>query len=235
MTREVILTLQLRQPLPTARFEKLIDEALHAENGPALYRDVFKRALDVALVILGALPILLIVGVFALLIARDGHSPFYAQKRLGRNGRVFNIWKLRSMVPDAEARLSAYLDKTPAARAEWDRTQKLRNDPRITAIGRLIRKTSIDELPQMFNVLRGDMSLVGPRPMMPCQQDIYPGTAYYALRPGITGYWQISVRNESSFAQRAGFDTAYLAQLSLINDLRVLVKTMRVVLHGTGC
>ncbi|WP_420327315.1 sugar transferase [Mameliella sp.] len=229
------MTLQLRQPLPTARFEKLIDEALHAENGPALYRDVFKRALDVALVILGALPILLIVGVFALLIARDGHSPFYAQKRLGRNGRVFNIWKLRSMVPDAEARLSAYLDKTPAARAEWDRTQKLRNDPRITAIGRLIRKTSIDELPQMFNVLRGDMSLVGPRPMMPCQQDIYPGTAYYALRPGITGYWQISVRNESSFAQRAGFDTAYLAQLSLINDLRVLVKTMRVVLHGTGC
>ncbi|WP_421905697.1 sugar transferase [Mameliella sp.] len=229
------MTLQLRQPLPTARFEKLIDEALHAENGPALYRDVFKRALDVTLVILGALPILLIVGVFALLIARDGHSPFYAQKRLGRNGRVFNIWKLRSMVPDAEARLSAYLDKTPAARAEWDRTQKLRNDPRITAIGRLIRKTSIDELPQMFNVLRGDMSLVGPRPMMPCQQDIYPGTAYYALRPGITGYWQISVRNESSFAQRAGFDTAYLAQLSLINDLRVLVKTMRVVLHGTGC
>ncbi|WP_305967890.1 MULTISPECIES: sugar transferase [unclassified Mameliella] len=229
------MTLQLRQPLPTVRFEKLIDEALHAENGPALYRDVFKRALDVTLVILGALPILLIVGAFALLIARDGHSPFYAQKRLGRNGRVFNIWKLRSMVPDAEARLSAYLDKTPAARAEWDRTQKLRNDPRITAIGRLIRKTSIDELPQMFNVLRGDMSLVGPRPMMPCQQDIYPGTAYYALRPGITGYWQISVRNESSFAQRAGFDTAYLAQLSLINDLRVLVKTMRVVLHGTGC
>ncbi|OWV60870.1 sugar transferase [Mameliella alba] len=235
MTQEVILTLQLRQPLPTARIEKLIDEALRAETGPALYRDVFKRGLDVTLVLLGALPILMIVGIFALLVARDGHSPFYSQKRIGRNGRIFNIWKLRSMVPDADARLSDYLDQNPAARAEWDRTQKLRHDPRVTTIGSLIRKTSIDELPQLFNVLRGDMSLVGPRPMMPCQQEIYPGAAYYALRPGITGYWQVSVRNESSFAQRAGFDTAYLAQLSLANDLRVLVKTVRVVVHGTGC
>ncbi|SMX33689.1 sugar transferase [Maliponia aquimaris] len=229
------MTLHLRRPLPTARIETLIDEALGPQARPTLYRDVFKRVLDVVLVVLGGLPALLIVGFFALLIALDGHSPFYFQKRLGRNGRMFYIWKLRSMVPDADSRLHAYLAQNPDARAEWDLTQKLRHDPRITAVGRLIRKTSIDELPQLWNVLRGDMSLVGPRPMMPCQQDLYPGTAYYALRPGITGYWQVSVRNESSFAERAGFDTAYLHQLSLLNDLRVMARTVRVVLRGTGC
>ncbi|WP_417205632.1 sugar transferase [Antarctobacter sp.] len=229
------MTMHLRQPLPSARIEKLITEALTVRSGPTLYRDLFKRTLDIAMVLVAALPTLLIVGLVALIIARDGHSPFYFQKRLGRNGRSFNIWKLRSMVPDADTRLNDYLAVNPAARAEWDRTQKLRHDPRITRIGRLIRKTSIDELPQLFNVLKGDMSLVGPRPMMPCQRDIYPGTAYYAMRPGITGYWQVSVRNESSFAQRAGFDTAYLEQLSLLNDLRVLFKTVRVVLRGTGC
>ncbi|ASP19522.1 putative sugar transferase EpsL [Antarctobacter heliothermus] len=229
------MTIHLRQPLPSARIEKLISEVLAAQQGPTLYRDLFKRALDIAIVLIVALPALLIVGLFSLIVARDGHSPFYTQKRLGRNGRCFDIWKLRSMVPDADSRLSDHLAANPAARAEWDRSQKLRNDPRITRVGRLIRKTSIDELPQLFNVLKGDMSLVGPRPMMPCQQDIYPGSAYYAMRPGITGYWQVSVRNESSFAQRAGFDTAYLEQLSLLNDLRVLFKTVRVVLRGTGC
>lgn len=229
------MTLHLRQPLPSARIEKLISEVLAAQHGPTLYRDLFKRALDIAIVLMAALPTLLIIGIFSLIVARDGHSPFYTQKRLGRNGHSFDIWKLRSMVPDADKRLTAHLDADPAARAEWDRTQKLRHDPRITRVGHLIRKTSIDELPQLFNVLKGDMSLVGPRPMMPCQQDIYPGSAYYALRPGITGYWQVSVRNESSFAQRAGFDTAYLEQLSLLNDLRVLFKTVRVVLRGTGC
>lgn len=229
------MTLHLRQPLPSARIETLVKEALKAKGGPTLYRDVFKRALDMTLVLIAALPALLIVGVFALIIARDGNSPFYFQKRLGRNGRSFFIWKLRSMVPQADKRLAEYLDSDPAARAEWDRTQKLRQDPRITRIGRLIRKSSIDELPQLINVLKGDMSLVGPRPMMPCQQEIYPGTAYYALRPGITGYWQVSVRNESSFAQRAGFDTDYLKELSLPTDLRVLVKTVRVVVRGTGC
>lgn len=229
------MTVHLRQPLPSARIENLIDEAIFVKAGPTLYRDAFKRGLDILLVLLFALPVLLIVGVFGAIVARDGHSPFYFQKRLGRNGRNFYIWKLRSMVPEADRKLQAYLDQTPAARAEWDRTQKLRHDPRITPLGKLIRKTSIDELPQLWNVLRGDMSIVGPRPMMPCQQELYPGTAYYALRPGITGYWQVSVRNESSFAQRAGFDTAYLQQLSFVNDLRVLFKTVRVVLRGTGC
>ena len=228
------LTARLRRPLPSARIENLIDEALFVGSDHAIYRDVLKRLLDIVIVLIAALPTLLIVGLFGALIARDGHSPFYTQNRLGRNGRVFRIWKLRSMVPNADSNLQMHLATDPAARAEWDRSQKLRKDPRITSIGHLIRKTSIDELPQLWNVLIGDMSIVGPRPMMPCQQGIYPGTAYYALRPGITGYWQIAVRNESSFSQRAGFDTAYLQQLSLYNDVRVILKTFRVVMRATG-
>ena len=143
--------------------------------------------------------------------------------------------KLRSMVFNAEERLREFLDQNPQASVMWERDQKLQDDPRVTAIGRFIRKTSLDELPQLWNVLIGDMSLVGPRPMMVNQQHLYPGSAYYALRPGITGFWQISVRNGSSFAARAGFDSAYLRKLSLKTDLAVLFKTVGVVLRGTGC
>lgn len=229
------MTLHVRQPLPTAEFEKLIDQTLFAERPRFIYRDYAKRALDVALVLITAVPVLLVLFALALVIAMDGKSPIYLQKRVGRVGRVFQMWKLRSMVPNAEAQLQSYLDKNPEARAEWDRTQKLRFDPRITPIGRIIRKTSLDELPQLWNVLRGDMSLVGPRPMMVCQKPLYYGSAYYALRPGITGFWQTSVRNESSFANRARFEADYLRHLSLGTDISVLFKTVKVVLRGTGC
>ncbi|MBU2959680.1 sugar transferase [Citreicella sp. C3M06] len=229
------MTLHIRQPVITAEFDRLIEDTLLKAPRAQFYRDFGKRSLDVAIVLLGAVPVVLVTLVLAALIALDGKSPFFLQKRVGRHGRIFYMWKLRSMVADAESRLEAHLASDPAARAEWDRNQKLRNDPRITVVGRIIRKTSLDELPQLFNVLRGDMSLVGPRPMLVSQQELYPGTAYYALRPGITGFWQISVRNESSFAERAGFDTDYLRQVSLGTDLSVIAKTFRVVLHGTGC
>lgn len=199
------------------------------------YSDRAKRVLDIVLVLIAAPLALILVGLLCPLIMRDGGSPFYTQERLGRGGRVFRMWKLRSMVSDAEARLEAHLDACPDLRREWDAHQKLRHDPRITRIGRFIRKTSLDEVPQLWNVLRGEMSVVGPRPMMPSQRVLYPGTAYYALRPGITGFWQISVRNESNFSQRAEFDTRYLRQVSLITDLWVMLRTVRVVLCGTGC
>ncbi len=139
------------------------------------------------------------------------------------------------MVSDADARLAEYLANDPQAKAEWDHAQKLKNDPRITRIGSFLRKTSLDELPQLWNVLKGDMSLVGPRPMMPRQQVLYPGTAYYALRPGITGTWQISDRNQCSFAARAEFDADYEQSLSFARDLHILLSTVGVVLRGTGC
>jgi lipopolysaccharide/colanic/teichoic acid biosynthesis glycosyltransferase len=202
--------------------------------GGGLYRGYVKRAFDILAILLAAPVVLPAVMLLAGLIRRDGGGAFYSQDRIGRNGRIFRIWKLRSMVPDADARLEAHLAVDPVARAEWDHSQKLKNDPRITPIGRIIRKSSIDELPQLWNVLKGDMSLVGPRPMLPEQAPLYPGRAYYRLRPGVTGFWQISSRNDASFADRASFDTRYARRLSLLTDLAVLLATVRVVLRGTG-
>ncbi len=199
-----------------------------------IYRRVFKRALDFCIAAL-LMPIaLLILAPIALLIALDGASPFYWQNRIGKNGRVYRMLKLRSMVPNADKMLEGYLNKNPAARREWDELQKLKKDPRITRVGRFIRKTSIDELPQLWNVLTGEMSLVGPRPIMCDQRKLYPGLDYYSMRPGITGYWQISDRNECSFAERALFDADYYRELSLGTDFAVLTRTVRVVLRATG-
>lgn len=203
-------------------------------GNPGLYRGIFKRALDIAVVIIAAPIVLVVVGLLAIGIAFDGANPFYSQSRVGLGGRIYKMWKLRSMVVDADAQLETYLASDVAARAEWDSTQKLKVDPRITRFGRILRKSSLDELPQLWNVLKGDMSLVGPRPMMPCQREIYPGAAYYRLRPGITGPWQVSRRNESTFADRARFDTDYDRTLSLATDLGLLVATVRVVVHATG-
>jgi len=199
-----------------------------------LYRDHLKRVLDLGMVILAAPIVLIVVAVLALLVRRDGGPAFYWQNRVGQNGRIFRCWKLRSMVVDAESQLAAHFARDPAARAEWDTHQKLKRDPRITPLGRLIRKTSLDELPQLWNVFRGEMSLVGPRPMLPEQRALYPGEAYYQLRPGLTGFWQISDRNDSSFAARAGYDARYNARLSLLTDMLVLLTTAWVVLRGTG-
>lgn len=229
------MTMHLYQSVKSNEFESLVVGALDGARTSSVYRGVAKRALDIMLVLLATLPALMIALPFVLLVALDGRSPFYRQRRVGRNGAVFNMWKLRSMVPNADQMLEGYLAANPAARSEWDLTQKLRHDPRITKVGHLIRKTSIDELPQLWNVLKGDMSIVGPRPMMVDQQKIYPGTAYYALRPGITGFWQTSVRNDSSFADRAQFDTDYLRQMSFLTDFRVMLRTVRVVVNGTGC
>lgn len=199
-----------------------------------LYRHGVKRALDMMLILLAlpfVLPLLLLM---ALAVMTDGHSPFYRQERVGRNGRAFNLLKIRTMVPDAKAALEDYLARNPEAKAEWDETQKLKCDPRITWAGRLLRKTSLDELPQLWNVIKGDMSIVGPRPMMPEQRALYPGQAYYHLRPGITGAWQVSDRNEGSFAGRAKFDADYYNNLSLATDCSILLRTVAVVVRGTG-
>jgi lipopolysaccharide/colanic/teichoic acid biosynthesis glycosyltransferase len=210
-----------------------VQGAQNATTG-GIYRRFGKRALDVTAVLMASLFVLPVVGLLALLVARDGGKAFYTQDRVGRNGRIYKIWKLRSMVSDADARLEAHLAANPEARAEWDATQKLKNDPRITRFGAILRKSSMDELPQLWNVLTGDMSLVGPRPMMPCQMELYPGRAYYNLRPGITGSWQVSARNASTFADRAKFDTTYDRALSFIADTKLLIATVRVVLKGTG-
>jgi exopolysaccharide production protein ExoY len=199
-----------------------------------LYRGKVKRWLDVAFIV-AALPIVLpVLLVLVAILKLSGQSPFFVQDRIGRGGQTFRLWKLRTMVPNADARLAAYLETNEAARAEWESYQKLSCDPRITPFGQFLRKSSLDELPQLWNVLIGDMSLVGPRPMMPDQQYLYPGTAYYALRPGLTGTWQISDRNASTFAQRADYDADYERSLSFVTDFRILFATVGVVLRATG-
>lgn len=198
------------------------------------YRNFGKHFLDTVLVLASAVLIVPLVAILAAIVALDGGNPFYKQKRVGRNGRVFTIWKLRTMVPDAEARLADYLTLNPEARAEWETKQKLKNDPRVTSFGRLLRKTSLDELPQLLNVVLGDMSLVGPRPIMLNQESLYPGTSYFALRPGITGLWQISERNHTSFSERAMYDNHYEASLSVATDVAILLKTVRAVTRCTG-
>jgi exopolysaccharide production protein ExoY len=193
-----------------------------------------KRLFDIVAAACMLLLVAPLVMVLAWVVRRDGGPAFHRQERVGRHGRTFMCWKLRSMQPNAEQLLAEHLEQDPAAAAEWARDQKLRHDPRITRPGRVLRKYSLDELPQLANVLLGDMSLVGPRPMMPQQMELYPGRSYTALRPGVTGFWQVSDRNRTSFAARARYDDRYLAEVSLYTDIRVMLQTVQVVLRGTG-
>lgn len=206
-----------------------------SKAGFSTYRLFFKRVIDLFLVIISAPIVLPVILVLAFLVAvLTGGRPFYSQLRVGRNGKAFRMWKLRTMVENADALLENYLKQNPEARAEWNKTQKLKKDPRVTSVGCMMRKTSLDELPQLFNVFNGTMSLVGPRPMMVGQEEIYHGQAYYALRPGITGFWQISDRNHCGFADRVAYDTAYYSEMSFTTDLRILWRTVGVVLRATG-
>lgn len=199
------------------------------------YRDHGKRALDVVLVVLGLPVVLPVIGILALALWIEGGQPFYRQERIGRGGRRFSIVKLRTMVRNADQMLQMLLDSDPALQREWIETQKLKNDPRITRVGRLLRKTSLDELPQLWNVLKGEMSLVGPRPMMPEQLPLYGDPhSYLALRPGITGAWQISARNEKGFAHRAEMDSQYNRRLRFGLDMSIMLRTFGVMVRRTG-
>lgn len=200
----------------------------------AFYPDFGKRVLDIAIVVLTAPITVPLVALMALLIALEGVSPLYVQKRIGRNGRVFKMVKFRTMVRNADAKLDNYLQENPAAQREWDRTQKLKDDPRVTRVGKLMRKCSMDELPQFWNVLTGDMSLVGPRPMMVDQANLYPGQSYYWMRPGVSGLWQVNERNNSAFTDRAAYDDKYFNNMSFKTDCAIIAKTFVVVFRATG-
>lgn len=200
------------------------------------YREGPKRWLDLLGVCL-LLPVVLpVVLACWLAIRADGGPGFFGHWRVGQEGRRFRCWKLRSMVPDAEARLAAHLARNPAAAREWAETYKLRRDPRITRLGRVLRKTSLDELPQLWNVAMGEMSLVGPRPVTEAELAEYAGYewAYLACRPGLTGLWQVSGRNRVGYADRVRMDVAYLMRAGLAADLAILARTPREVLRRSG-
>lgn len=203
----------------------------------SLYGRIGKRLLDLMLVAL-LLPLFApIIAVIWGMTRLDGGPGFYSQKRVGMDGRIFDCWKIRTMVMNAEQVLQDLCESDPEVAREWHENQKLAKDPRITPIGGFLRATSLDELPQIWNVLRGEMSFVGPRPFMTSQEPLYQaagGTAYYELRPGITGSWQVDGRGMTTFVERIEYDEGYLANLSLREDLRLILKTVGVLVKRTG-
>ena len=204
----------------------------------SIYLSFGKRFADITAVLLAS-PFLLPLTLITWLAVRLSGSPgIYGQERIGRGGRVFKCWKIRTMVPDAETLLEDYLANNPELAREWHESQKLRNDPRITRLGRFLRRTSLDELPQFWNVLVGDMSLIGPRPFTPAQKPLYDSdpraASYYRLRPGLSGMWQVASRNRTTFRARVGFDHAYLSQVSFRLDLKLMFRTISVVIRATG-
>ncbi|MEW5791474.1 MAG: undecaprenyl-phosphate galactose phosphotransferase WbaP [Pseudomonadota bacterium] len=203
-----------------------------ARRGP----QIIKRSFDI---VGSALLLILLSPVFAYLAYRvrlTGGSAFYGHARVGRHGKPFRCYKFRSMVPNADEVLRDLLATDPQARAEWERDFKLKNDPRITPIGAFLRKTSLDELPQLWNVLRGEMSLVGPRPVVTAELERYGDELAYYLeaRPGMTGLWQISGRNDVDYGFRVYLDTWYVKNWSLWYDVVILMKTFNVVFGRKG-
>lgn len=204
-------------------------------NGSA-YRKGGKRVLETLLVVLSLPFFLPIMAICAVALWIEGGNPFYRQIRLGKDGKRFSILKLRTMVQNADAVLEDCLASDPEMRREWDEKQKLMHDPRVTRLGRFLRSSSVDELPQLWNVLTGEMSLIGPRPMMPEQLSMYGNPShYFALRPGITGLWQISARNENRFSFRNEVDATYNKSMSMTGDIAIIFKTVKVMLCRTGC
>lgn len=202
---------------------------------------ITKRTLDIALTVVGGLCILPLLLLIALAIRLDSKGGiFYTQKRIGQGGRKFNVLKFRSMRVDADANvdeeIDAYLQEHPEERANWLENRKLKHDPRVTRVGRLLRKGSLDELPQLWNVLKGEMSLVGPRPALECEQHFYGRVwnLYKRARPGITGQWQVSGRADTSFRERAMMDAYYIRNWSIWLDIYILARTIGVVLKRDG-
>lgn len=196
-----------------------------------------KRVVDLALTVLGAIFILPVIAILTLWIKVDSPGPvFYAQQRIGQDGKDFQAWKFRSMVQNADEILHRYLEENPALREEWEESHKLRKDPRITRAGRFLRASSLDELPQLWNVLKGEMSLVGPRPIVEAEIPKYGSqfSLYTKVKSGLTGMWQISGRSDTSYEDRVQLDAFYVRNWSVWLDLYILFRTIEVVLLRKG-
>lgn len=202
-----------------------------------LYR-VIKRIIDIVGALVGCVILLpLTIGIWvANIIAKDNGPVFYVQKRIGKNGKSFKMYKFRSMVIDADRKLKRYLLDNPEANEEFNKFKKLKNDPRITSVGKFIRGTSLDEFPQFINVLKGDMSLVGPRPYLPREKRAMK-KAYKQIikvKPGLTGPWQVNGRNEISFEERLNIDIEYSENCSLICDIKYFFRTFLKLFQKEG-
>ena len=199
-------------------------------------RSFVKRSIDIALASAMLVALAPTLCALALMVRRDGGLVFFRHRRIGADGRSFYCLKFRSMCVDAETKLKEHLARNPEARKEWDKDFKLKNDPRVTRLGALMRRTSLDELPQLLNVIKGDMSLVGPRPIVTAEIQRY-GNAfgfYLKCRPGITGLWQVSGRNDIDYGSRVELDARYAANWNLFTDVSILIRTFGVVMRRSG-
>ncbi|MCR4821267.1 MAG: undecaprenyl-phosphate galactose phosphotransferase WbaP [Treponema sp.] len=197
----------------------------------------WKRFIDLFLLLLSSPVLLPVVAIVSLLIKITSPGPvFYGHKRSGKNGKEFKCWKFRSMVIDADKQLEKILAENPEMRAEWEKDRKFTNDPRVTKIGKILRKTSIDELPQFFNVLTGEMSFIGPRPVTAPELEKYGSKAEFILsvKPGLSGMWQISGRSDTGYEERVTLDSYYIQNWSVWLDIWIIIKTVYVVLRGKG-
>ena len=211
--------------------------ANHHEPASRQVSDLLKRAMDIVISLsagLFLLPVLIPIGIVTRL--SDGGPVLFRQKRIGRDGKEFTLYKFRSMVPDAAERLKTLLETDPAALAEWTATQKLENDPRITPFGQFLRKSSLDELPQILNIFQGQMSVVGPRPITKSEAERYGEyfKHYCSVRPGLTGLWQVSGRSDTSYEARVAFDVEYVKARSFFQDVKILLMTIPAVLRRDG-
>lgn len=199
---------------------------------------IIKRFIDIIGSLFGIIMLIpLTIGIYmANLIVKDNGPIFYCQNRIGKDGKLFKMYKFCSMVVGAEKKLEEYLEKNEEAKKEYEEYKKLKNDPRITRVGRFIRKTSIDEFPQFINVLKGEMSLVGPRPYLPGEKEDMNGFYKYitSCKPGLTGFWQISGRSEVTFTDRLDMDMKYYSKHSLKDDIKILNKTVMKIVKKEG-
>lgn len=196
-----------------------------------------KRALDVVLATLALIfiaPLLLVIA--AIIKLQDGGPALFVQKRIGQNGETFSCFKFRSMTTNASERLAELLERDPAARHEWETTHKLRHDPRITKLGHFLRKSSLDELPQLINIIRGDMSVVGPRPIVEAEIVKYGSyfDYYKSTKPGLTGLWQVSGRSNTTYAERVQMDVRYARDRTVLGDIRIIAMTIPAILTSRG-
>lgn len=215
--------------------ERMMPPEVSSERSPG--RVLSKRLFDVSgavLLLLLLLPLMALIALSILTI--NGRPVLFGHRRIGFNGQSFRCWKFRTMFPDADRRLTDVLARDANARQEWQTSFKLRRDPRVTPVGRFLRRTSLDELPQLYNVMIGEMSIIGPRPIVPDEISRYGNgfAAYCRCRPGITGLWQVNGRTELSYQERVRYDIAYCCNWSHTQDFQILAKTVVVVLTCSG-
>jgi Undecaprenyl-phosphate galactose phosphotransferase WbaP len=243
--------MQAEYQSPESRTAAIEDSYSYTESGRPLWRmqrlnsapsvffryKVVKRCIDVALVVLSTPLILLVMGTVSALVVLSSPGPvFYSHRRILRGGVFFSMWKFRTMCVNSAEVLEEYLARHPEARVEWNKTHKLRNDPRITRIGSFLRRYSLDELPQLWNVLAGQMSLVGPRPIVAAEVEKYGECfeCYCRVKPGLTGLWQVSGRSGLTYEERVALDCQYVECWTLLKDFVILFKTFSSVIHQDG-